>query len=106
MICDLCGQSIINSNDKMHPKCIKKLFGVSYFPTINFAQSEIRMKAKKMVGRMSISGVQPKVSIILNKNTKTLQAADNVSGTQLCIYGNGQYRQKRGFIENRGQHKL
>ena len=47
-----------------HKKCAKELFGANQPPTVPFKSTEIASEAQKMVGRMSISGVQPKLSVI------------------------------------------
>ena len=57
----------------LHNKCIKKVFGVDYIPEVNFTLSEISLKAQEMTGKLSISGVQPKLSVKLNHRTKKLE---------------------------------
>jgi len=72
--CLLCGKSIQPENS-YHESCLKGLFGVNYCPKINFALNEISIKAQEMVGKMSISGVQAKLSMKLNRNNKELEIA-------------------------------
>ena len=72
--CLLCGKSI-KSENSYHESCLKGLFGVNYCPKINFALNEISIKAQEMVGKLSISGVQAKLSVKLNRNNKELEVA-------------------------------
>jgi serine/threonine-protein kinase HipA len=46
---------------------IKKVFNMNHAPRINLSLRDIPLKAQEMVGRMSISGVQPKLSVRLDK---------------------------------------
>lgn len=46
---------------------IKKMFGVNDVPRIGFSLQDIPLKAQEMAGRMSISGVQPKLSVRFDK---------------------------------------
>ena len=61
----------------LHLSCLRKLFGVNDLPVLELSLKEVSIKAQQMVGKLSISGVQPKLSIKLNKksisklNTKT-----------------------------------
>ncbi len=43
-----------------------KIFGINREPFINLTLAEISLKAQEMVGKMSISGVQPKLSVRLS----------------------------------------
>jgi len=72
--CLLCGKSI-KSENSYHESCLKGLFGVNYCPKIDFALNEISIKAQEMVGKLSISGVQAKLSVKLNRNNKELEVA-------------------------------
>lgn len=45
----------------------KKVFGVDQAPVVNLSLGEISSKAQELVGKMSISGVQPKFSVRLIK---------------------------------------
>ena len=53
-------------------KCLKALFNTTCLPRINFTLAELSINAQKMVGKLSISGVQPKLSMKLNQGTKEL----------------------------------
>lgn len=52
---------------------MKSIFGVSYWPKITLSLNEITVKAQQMAGKLSISGVQPKLSIWLNRKKKKLE---------------------------------
>jgi len=60
----------------MDKKLMKSLFGTSYMPKINLQLKEVSMAAQKMAGKLSISGVQPKLSLKLNRKKKELEIAD------------------------------
>ncbi|MBI2118792.1 MAG: HipA domain-containing protein [Elusimicrobia bacterium] len=59
-----------------HTHCLKKLFGVSWTPKIPFGIQELPAQIIKLKGRMSISGVQMKVSIQLNLSRKEIEVID------------------------------
>lgn len=69
--CFLCGKKI-DTDANMHQTCIKNLFGVSYIPKIDIALDEITIKAQEMADKLSISGVQAKLSMKLDKKSKKL----------------------------------
>lgn len=72
--CFLCGKKI-DTDANMHQTCIKNLFGVSYIPKIDIALDEIAIKAQEMADKLSISGVQAKLSMKLDKKSKKLITA-------------------------------
>ena len=45
----------------------RKVFGVDQSPVVDFTLAEIPSKAQSLVGKMSISGVQPKLSVRLTR---------------------------------------
>lgn len=47
------------------------LFGVPYLPHLDLSLSDFSRKAQQMAGTLSISGVQPKLSLRLNKKNKS-----------------------------------
>ncbi len=57
---------------KMNKTFIKKMFNSSKLPTIDFNLEEISQKAQKLTGKLSISGVQPKLSVKLDKKQNML----------------------------------
>jgi len=56
----------------MDLKQLKKMFNADQPPRINLSLQDISLKAQEMVGKMSISGVQPKLSVKLNRRLKEL----------------------------------
>jgi len=46
-------------------KVLSALFGKAHMPVINLSQREIAVKARQLAGKLSISGVQPKLSLAL-----------------------------------------
>jgi serine/threonine-protein kinase HipA len=61
-ICDICGM-LIEEPARYHPGCLRRLFGTPSLPAVELSHSEVLSKAQEMAGRMSISGVQPKLSV-------------------------------------------
>lgn len=59
----------------MDPKQLKRMFGIDKAPRISLSLQDIPQKAQEMVGRMSISGVQPKLSVKLDKRLGELVVA-------------------------------
>ncbi len=59
----------------MDPKLIKEMFNISQAPTIPLSLQDIPLKAQDMAGKMSISGVQPKLSLKLDKRKAELVIA-------------------------------
>lgn len=53
-------------------KSIKEMFGVSILPIIRFSLRDVSRKAQESAGKLSISGVQPKLSMKLDKRTNSL----------------------------------
>ena len=47
-----------------HRRCARQLFGTTRPPEVPFRAADAAREAQKMVGRMSISGVQPKLSVM------------------------------------------
>ena len=59
-----------------HRKCSKQLFGTAQPPDVPFKSTDVTTEAQKMVGRMSISGVQPKLSVIHDRKRHELTVVD------------------------------
>ncbi|OPX28188.1 MAG: hypothetical protein B1H08_06430 [Candidatus Omnitrophica bacterium 4484_171] len=72
MRCYSCGKEVGNK-EGYHTACLRKLFGVDYLPAIDLSLAEVNIKAQQMAGRLSISGVQPKLSVKLNRKRKQLE---------------------------------
>ncbi|MCG2710957.1 MAG: HipA domain-containing protein [Candidatus Omnitrophica bacterium] len=56
----------------MNKKLIKTIFNTSKLPLIEFGLREVSQKAQKVSGKLSISGVQPKLSMKLDKKRNVL----------------------------------
>jgi len=54
---------------------LKEMFGTNQVPNISLSLRDIPLKAQDMAGKMSISGVQPKLSLKLDKNQGELVVA-------------------------------
>ena len=59
----------------MDLKFLKEMFGINQVPKISLSLQDIPLKAQDMAGKMSISGVQPKLSLKLDKNSGELVVA-------------------------------
>lgn len=59
----------------MDPKFLKEMFRASQLPKISLSLQDIPLKAQDMAGKMSISGVQPKLSLKLDKKLGELVIA-------------------------------
>lgn len=73
MICPSCEQKLQENSSPYHPACARALFGVSFVPSIAFDYSSISVEVQKLIGKMSISGVQPKLSVQVDKKEKQLK---------------------------------
>jgi len=60
-----------------HRRCARRIFGTNWVPTISFPSGDIVSEAQKMIGKISISGVQPKLSVHLNRKRKALEVVDS-----------------------------
>ncbi|MCK4947124.1 MAG: HipA domain-containing protein [Candidatus Aureabacteria bacterium] len=56
----------------MNEKFLKEMFNSSKWPVIDFNLGDISQKAQKLAGKLSISGVQPKLSVKLDKKQNML----------------------------------
>ena len=59
-----------------HKTCSNKLFGTAQPPNVPIKSTDVVAEAQKMVGRMSISGVQPKLSTIHDRKRRVLTVVD------------------------------
>ena len=57
----------------MDEKLIKKMFGTTVLPIIDFGLSGIPLQDQKLAGKLSISGVQPKLILKLNTEKNQLE---------------------------------
>jgi serine/threonine-protein kinase HipA len=60
--CDICGKAH-DGQGRYHSACLRRLFGTPSLPVVELSHDEVLSKAQEMAGRMSISGVQPKLSV-------------------------------------------
>jgi serine/threonine-protein kinase HipA len=60
--CDICGTAL-DQESRYHAACLRRLFGTPALPTVALRQSDVLAKAQELAGRLSISGVQPKLSM-------------------------------------------
>jgi serine/threonine-protein kinase HipA len=58
-----------------HPECLKSLFGTPTLPVLNIELSKMMGLAAEMAGKMSISGVQEKVSLRLSDDKSRFEIA-------------------------------
>jgi serine/threonine-protein kinase HipA len=58
----MCGLPI-EGDAAFHTACARALFGNTSVPTISMTLDDVATEAHRMAGRMSISGVQPKLSV-------------------------------------------
>jgi serine/threonine-protein kinase HipA len=59
-----------------HKKCSRQLFGTDQPPDVPFKSTDVTAEAQKMVGKMSISGVQPKLSATHDRKHHQLAVVD------------------------------
>lgn len=68
--CQLCGKQIrVKPERGIHPACIKKMFGVKYFPAIAIEPGDLPPPGEEQPRRA-------KVDVYLNRKTKKLELAD------------------------------
>ncbi|NLS97261.1 MAG: HipA domain-containing protein [Planctomycetaceae bacterium] len=58
-----------------HEACLESLFGTAVLPAIHVTLGELQKVAVKMAGKMSISGIQEKVSLKLSSDKAKLMVA-------------------------------
>ncbi|MBE9574388.1 MAG: HipA domain-containing protein [Proteobacteria bacterium] len=59
-----------------HTRCCRKLFGTTSPPKVPFSTPDVAGEAQKMVGKMSISGVHPKLSVIHDRKKHQLTVVE------------------------------
>ena len=60
--CDICG-NLSDGKGRYHAACLRRVFGTPALPAVELNHRDVVTKAQEMAGRMSISGVQPKLSM-------------------------------------------
>ena len=67
--CLCCGRVLPAGEVPYHAKCLQRLFGMRQPPAFGYTQDEMNELAKKVVAaRVSVPGVQPKLSLHLEKS--------------------------------------
>lgn len=66
--CYICGKNNKNPFEYYHAKCLKKLLNSTKIPAFNYSQEDLNNLAKNIIlNRISVPGVQPKLSLHLEK---------------------------------------
>lgn len=71
----LCCEQPIEGEGRYHAKCLKALWGKAVAPKIPFAAKDLPEKVTTSTDHMSISGVQAKALVRLNKDSNELEFA-------------------------------
>ena len=73
--CLCCGKVLDGATVFYHKSCAKKLFGSQQIPALNYTLEELNELAKKTIlDRVSVPGVQPKLSLHLERGAKDTAA--------------------------------
>ncbi|MCX5790554.1 MAG: HipA domain-containing protein [Elusimicrobia bacterium] len=78
----LCCQKPLEGEGRYHPRCLNKLFGTTRLPTIAFGVADMPSLVAEAKGRISISGVQMKASVRLDRETSRLESV-STGGTHI-----------------------
>lgn len=70
----LCCHKPAETNERYHPRCLNRLFGTTRQPEIPFGVADLPGIVTKAEGRMSISGIQAKISIRLDKASGKIES--------------------------------
>ena len=74
MNCLLCYKPLAEDETDYHAKCVKRVFGLSHMPAIDIDEKKLAHHAQKILGaRIAIAGVQPKLSLWLEQNSKNIR---------------------------------
>ena len=69
--CLYCYENLDSTEKDFHPKCSRKFFGSEVPPEIDFGLKDIDELAVKVLGKsVSVTGVQPKLSLDLKKEKR------------------------------------
>jgi serine/threonine-protein kinase HipA len=72
--CPICLERTTDSAAH-HTACIDRLFGTSAMPTLDYELRDLYAVAAQMAGKMSISGIQAKVSLRISSDKSKLEVA-------------------------------
>ncbi len=79
--CHCCGRPLEDGESMYHGKCMRQLFGSRHIPALDYSTEELNELAQKIViSRISVPGVQPKLSLHLEK-------AEGQSNYRLTLVG-------------------
>jgi serine/threonine-protein kinase HipA len=67
----------VSDGTRHHARCARRLFGTDVAPRLDLRQSEIQTVALATIGRSSLAGVQPKISVGFHTDRRTLQLETN-----------------------------
>jgi len=74
MNCLLCYKPIDESEKNYHKKCVSKIFGLKQMPLIDIDDKKLSSYAKVLIeANITITGVQPKLSLWLEKSKKNFR---------------------------------
>jgi serine/threonine-protein kinase HipA len=73
--CLICLENT-RGEEEYHSRCIERLFGTRRLPHLDVELGELYALAAKMAGKMSISGVQEKLSLKLSSDGERLEVAE------------------------------
>ncbi len=74
MKCLICYKPLDDSEIDYHQKCLKKEFGLQQMPLINIDEKSLKLYAKNLIeANVAITGVQPKLSLYLEKNKQNIR---------------------------------
>ena len=73
-VCRICLRSTVGSDD-YHPECLELLLGTRSFPLLDIELAKLMGLAGEMAGKMSISGIQEKVSLRLSDGKSRFEIA-------------------------------
>ncbi len=69
--CYICGKKLEGSRDNYHKRCLKTLFNSTTVPIIDYTWNELNKLASQIINqKISVPGVQPKLSVHLEKGHK------------------------------------
>src|SRR3990172_3156376 len=74
--CLSCHKPIPDMKEGYHKRCARRLFDARWVPVIPFSSRDMVTQAIKMIGQISISGVQPKLSVHLDKTEKVFSVVE------------------------------
>lgn len=67
--CLYCYQPLGEGEKDMHPACVKRFFGQTVMPALDYTKEQIDELAKQVIqDQTSLTGVQPKLSLHLNQH--------------------------------------